>query len=92
MGCTLQRYLVTVNPGDKELIANGLDEGLICKVMRELELDKFLDTPVVMLSNEQRRCARIGKALLMQPELLCLDVPFCKLYSFTEIVRRPNDE
>ncbi|KAF1928056.1 uncharacterized protein M421DRAFT_421244 [Didymella exigua CBS 183.55] len=79
---TLKRYLtgiVTLNPGEEELKAKAVDEEVIRRVMKDLELEKFLDKPVNMLSNGQSRRARIGKALLTKPEVLCLDAPFIGL-------------
>ena len=76
---TVQRYLtgiVDLNPGEDEVKAKSVDEGTMRKVMRDLELERFLEKPVSMLSNGQSRRARIGKALLAQPEVLCLDAPF----------------
>ncbi|KAF3044091.1 hypothetical protein E8E12_009366 [Didymella heteroderae] len=79
---TLQRYLtgiVTLNPGEEELKAKTVDEEVTRRVMKDLELERFLDKPVNMLSNGQSRRARIGKALLTRPEVLCLDAPFIGL-------------
>lgn len=76
---TLKRYLtgiVTLNPGEEELKAKAVDEEVTRRIMKDLELEKFLDKPVNMLSNGQSRRARIGKALLTRPEVLCLDAPF----------------
>ncbi|KAI8942724.1 hypothetical protein NX059_000772 [Plenodomus lindquistii] len=79
---TVQRYLtgiITLNPGEEELKAKSVDESVMRKVMRDLELERFLEKPVSMLSNGQSRRARIGKALLTAPEVLCLDAPFIGL-------------
>jgi len=79
---TLQRYLtgiVTMNPGEEELKAKAVDEEIMRKAMKDLELERFLQKPVAMLSNGQSRRARIGKALLSQPLMLCLDAPFIGL-------------
>jgi ABC-type molybdenum transport system ATPase subunit/photorepair protein PhrA len=79
---TLQRYLtgiVTMNPGEEELKAKSVDGEVMRKVMHDLELERFLEKPVAMLSNGQSRRARIGKALLAQPLMLCLDAPFIGL-------------
>lgn len=79
---TLQRYLtgiVTLNPGEEELKAKAIDPEVMRKVMKDLELERFLEKPVAMLSNGQSRRARIGKALLSQPLVLCLDAPFIGL-------------
>jgi ABC-type sugar transport system ATPase subunit len=76
---TVQRYLtgiVTMNPGEEELKAKAVDEAAMRKVMADLELERFIDKPVSMLSNGQSRRARIAKALLSGPEMLCLDAPF----------------
>ncbi|CAN9215404.1 unnamed protein product [Alternaria alternata] len=79
---TVQRYLtgiVTMNPGEEELKAKSVDEDDMKRVMRDLELERFIDKPVSMLSNGQSRRARIAKALLSRPEMLCLDAPFIGL-------------
>jgi ABC-type molybdenum transport system ATPase subunit/photorepair protein PhrA len=79
---TLQRYLtgiVTMNPGEEELKAKSVDVEVMKKVMKDLELERFMEKPVAMLSNGQSRRARIGKALLTQPLVLCLDAPFIGL-------------
>jgi ABC-type molybdenum transport system ATPase subunit/photorepair protein PhrA len=79
---TLQRYLtgiITMNPGEEELKAKAIDAEIMRKVMQDLELERFLEKPVAMLSNGQSRRARIGKALLTQPLMLCLDAPFIGL-------------
>lgn len=43
-----------------------------------LDLRRFLDLPMIALSNGQTRKARILKALLEQPELLILDEPLSR--------------
>nr|WOF01082.1 ABC transporter-like protein [Corynespora cassiicola] len=52
------------------------------KVVQDLELERFLEKPVSTLSNGQSRRARIGKALLTRPEMVCLDAPFIGLDPF----------
>ncbi|PZD35400.1 ModF, ABC-type molybdenum transport system, ATPase componentphotorepair protein PhrA [Pyrenophora tritici-repentis] len=79
---TVQRYLtgiVTMNPGEEELKAKSVGEEDMKRVMRDLELERFIEKPVNMLSNGQSRRARIAKALLSAPEMLCLDAPFIGL-------------
>jgi ABC-type molybdenum transport system ATPase subunit/photorepair protein PhrA len=79
---TVQRYLtgiVTLNPGEEELKAKSVDEKAMRRVMKDLELERFIDKPVSMLSNGQSRRARVAKALLGGPEMLCLDAPFIGL-------------
>ncbi|CAE7200821.1 ABC transporter [Pyrenophora teres f. teres] len=79
---TVQRYLtgiVTMNPGEEELEAKSVGEEDMKRVMRDLELERFIEKPVSMLSNGQSRRARIAKALLSAPEMLCLDAPFIGL-------------
>lgn len=76
---TVQRYLtgiVTMNPGEEELKAKSIRPEDMERVMRDLELERFIEKPVNMLSNGQSRRARIAKALLSRPEMLCLDAPF----------------
>jgi ABC-type nitrate/sulfonate/bicarbonate transport system ATPase subunit len=67
---------VTLNPGEEELKAKAVGEEEMRRVMKDLELERFIDKPVSMLSNGQSRRARIAKALLGAPEMLCLDAPF----------------
>ena len=55
--------------------------------MQDLELERFIEKPVSMLSNGQSRRARIAKALLSGPEMLCLDAPFSKFSYVVEFVR-----
>lgn len=78
---TVQRYLtgiVTMNPGEEELKAKSVGEEDMKRVMRDLELERFIEKPVSTLSNGQSRRARIAKALLSAPEMLCLDAPFSR--------------
>ena len=80
---TVHRYLtgiVTMNPGEEELKAKSVGEEEMKRVMRDLELERFIEKPVSMLSNGQSRRARIAKALLSGPEMLCLDAPFSKFW------------
>lgn len=58
----------------KERVRRELFEELTIK----LDLKRFLDLPMIALSNGQTRKARIVKALLEQPELLILDEPLSK--------------
>jgi ABC-type molybdenum transport system ATPase subunit/photorepair protein PhrA len=79
---TLTQYLtgiMSMNPGEAELQEKAIDAEIMRKVMYDLELERFLHKPVAMLSNGQSRRARIGKALLGQPLVLCLDAPFIGL-------------
>ncbi|RDA88753.1 hypothetical protein CP532_4107 [Ophiocordyceps camponoti-leonardi (nom. inval.)] len=49
------------------------------KTAVDFGLGRFLDSPVVFLSNGQTRRARIARALLTRPEVLLLDEPFMGL-------------
>jgi ABC-type sugar transport system ATPase subunit len=93
---TVQRYLtgiVTLNPGEEELKAKAVGEEDMRRVMKDLELERFIDKPVSMLSNGQSRRARIAKALLSRPEMLCLDAPFSTYrYHNMRWARRANEE
>jgi ABC-type multidrug transport system ATPase subunit len=68
-----------MNPGEEALKAKATDGEVMRKVMEDLELERFLQKPVAMLSNGQSRRARVWKALLSQPLVLCLDAPFIGL-------------
>jgi ABC-type dipeptide/oligopeptide/nickel transport system ATPase component len=79
---TLERYLTgitSLNPGEDMIKERALDELVMMKVVRDMELEKLLKKPISTLSNGQSRRARIGKALLMKPEMLCLDAPFSEI-------------
>ncbi|KAF2451445.1 ABC transporter-like protein [Karstenula rhodostoma CBS 690.94] len=82
---TLAQYLtgiVGMNPGEDVIKEKAIEKEVMLKVVRELELERFFDRPVSTLSNGQSRRARIGKALLARPEVLCLDAPFIGLDPF----------
>lgn len=79
---TLGQYLtgiVGMNPGEEIIKERTPAEQVMRQVVKDLELERFFDKPVSTLSNGQSRRARIGKAILTQPEVLCLDAPFSKL-------------
>jgi ABC-type sugar transport system ATPase subunit len=78
---TLAQYLtgiVGMNPGEDVIKEKAMEKEAMLQVVRELELERFFDRPVSTLSNGQSRRARIGKALLAGPEVLCLDAPFSR--------------
>jgi ABC-type molybdenum transport system ATPase subunit/photorepair protein PhrA len=82
---TLSRYLtgiIGMNPGESEIREKSIDPETMRKALGDLELERFMEKPVSMLSNGQSRRARIGKALLGAPEVLCLDAPFSKFHFF----------
>ncbi|KAF2265848.1 ABC transporter-like protein [Lojkania enalia] len=82
---TLAQYLTgitSMNPGEELIREKTPEKEVMLKVVRDLELEKFLTRPVSTLSNGQSRRARIGKALLTGPEVLCLDAPFIGLDPF----------
>jgi ABC-type molybdenum transport system ATPase subunit/photorepair protein PhrA len=56
-----------------------IDPGSLERVIKDLRLGDLLNMPVSNLSNGQTRRARIGKALLSDPEALLLDEPFMGL-------------
>lgn len=57
-------------------MTTGQEDGPIEETARELQMETFLDLPLITLSNGQTRRARILKALLAKPELLILEEPF----------------
>lgn len=67
---TLREHLVKTRSDLKE----GQDD--ILEMAKLLEMERFLDAPLVTLSNGQTRRARILKALLGYPEMLILEEPF----------------
>lgn len=76
---TLERYLTGItgmNPGEELIKELMPDHEVMRQVVKDLELERFIEKPVSTLSNGQSRRARIGKALLTRPEVLCLDAPF----------------
>jgi ABC-type molybdenum transport system ATPase subunit/photorepair protein PhrA len=82
---TLAQYLtgiVGLNPGEELIRERTPEEQVMRQVVKDLELERFFDKPVSTLSNGQSRRARIGKALLTKPEVLCLDAPFIGLDPF----------
>ncbi|PSN61888.1 ABC transporter-like protein [Corynespora cassiicola Philippines] len=82
---TLAHYLtgiVGMNPGEDVIEAKTPDAAVMRKVVQDLELERFFEKPVSTLSNGQSRRARIGKALLTKPEMVCLDAPFIGLDPF----------
>ncbi|KAF2009908.1 ABC transporter-like protein [Aaosphaeria arxii CBS 175.79] len=82
---TLERYLtgiVGLNPGEEVIREKTPDHEVMQRVVKDLELERFFEKPVSTLSNGQSRRARIGKALLTRPEVLCLDAPFIGLDPF----------
>lgn len=81
-----------MNPGEEELKAKSIRAEDMERVMRDLELERFIEKPVSMLSNGQSRRARIAKALLSEPEMLCLDAPFSKFSCLVEFVRESANE
>lgn len=81
---TLERYLTGItnlNPGEEMIKEKTPEQDVMRQVVKDLELEHLFYKPVSTLSNGQSRRARIGKALLTKPEMLCLDAPFSRLAS-----------
>jgi ABC-type molybdenum transport system ATPase subunit/photorepair protein PhrA len=81
---TLGQYLTGIlgmNPGEEIIKERTPDQQVMKQVVEDLELERFFEKPVSTLSNGQSRRARIGKALLTRPEVLCLDAPFSKFHT-----------
>jgi ABC-type molybdenum transport system ATPase subunit/photorepair protein PhrA len=55
------------------------DQGTWARIIKDLELEPLFGKPVSVLSNGQTRRAKIGKALLKKPSMLCLDAAFSEL-------------
>lgn len=68
----------------RQYLAESVDseaENTVNEVVESLELDQYLDLPLVALSNGQTRRARIVRALLRRPKVLLLDEPLSWLFS-----------
>ncbi|KAF2188103.1 P-loop containing nucleoside triphosphate hydrolase protein [Zopfia rhizophila CBS 207.26] len=82
---TLERYLTGItglNVGEDYIRERTPDQEIMLRVVKDLELEALFRKPVSTLSNGQSMRARIGKALLTRPEVLCLDAPFIGLDPF----------
>ncbi|KAJ3570797.1 hypothetical protein NP233_g4173 [Leucocoprinus birnbaumii] len=64
----------------------GEEKQLFDTLVREMDLERLLDLPVVALSNGQTRRARIVRAVLRKPELMLLDEPLTGL----DVAARPK--
>lgn len=73
---TLRNHLRIQRPWTGE--TDDAIERDIGETAKALEMDGFLDLPMITLSNGQTRRARIVGALLEKPELLILEEPFSK--------------
>lgn len=51
------------------------DKALFDNLVREMDLERLLDLPLIALSNGQTRRARILRAVLKKPEVMLLDEP-----------------
>ncbi|KIO30494.1 hypothetical protein M407DRAFT_151905 [Tulasnella calospora MUT 4182] len=86
-----------VREEDKITLRESLEESLevegphetkeyLVKLTKRLDIERFLDLPVIALSNGQTRRAHIVRSLLRRPEVLLLDEPLTGL----DVQQRPN--
>lgn len=72
-----------------EFNSEGVERDFIFEAAKSLEMEKFLDLPIVTLSNGQTRRIRIVRAILARPELIILEEPFStSRYSLLQILFR----
>lgn len=78
-----------VREEDKVTLRESLEESLevegphetkeyLVQLTKRLDIERFLDLPIIALSNGQTRRAHIVRSLLRRPELLLLDEPLSK--------------
>lgn len=69
------RFPITV----REVIASGLvapdNDGLVDRMLAEMELVEHANKPIGVLSGGQQQRALLGRALISRPEMLVLDEP-----------------
>jgi ABC-type multidrug transport system ATPase subunit len=83
---SVERYLrgqTSLNPEEDWMREHMPDQETWDRVIKDLELEPLFGKPVSVLSNGQTRRAKIGKALLKRPKMLCLDA------AFSELLRTP---
>lgn len=79
-----------VREEDKITLRQSLEESLelegpheskdyLIQLTRRLDIERFLDLPIIALSNGQTRRAHIVRSLMRRPEILLLDEPLSKL-------------
>lgn len=54
---------------------SDVDKAMFDNLVREMDLERLLDLPLIALSNGQTRRARIVRAVLSKPEVMLLDEP-----------------
>jgi hypothetical protein len=78
---SVERYLLgqtSLNPEEGMMREHMPDQETWAQIVNDLELERLFGKPVSVLSNGQTRRAKIGKALLKKPQMLCLDAAFSK--------------
>ncbi|KXN85127.1 hypothetical protein AN958_11667 [Leucoagaricus sp. SymC.cos] len=71
---------------DEVVQLSSEDKLLFDNLVKEMDLERLLDLPLIALSNGQTRRARIVRAVLRKPELLLLDEPLTGL----DVLSRPK--
>jgi ABC-type cobalamin/Fe3+-siderophores transport system ATPase subunit len=76
---------LAVSPSDKPKVKKRVfedvvklsdeDKALFDTLVKEMDLERLLDLPLIALSNGQTRRARIARAVLAKPEIILLDEP-----------------
>lgn len=79
---TVRQHLKKSMPYFKPEFNNeGKERDYIFEAAKSLEMESFLDLPIVTLSNGQTRRIRIVRAILARPELIILEEPFSTPHS-----------
>jgi len=88
-GAVREEDKVTLRGSVSEDVANRPElADHIATLARKLDLDRFLDLPLIALSNGQTRRAHVMRELLKNPMVLLLDEPFSEYRLSCSVTKR----